>query len=153
MYFVVFGVAVLLDRISKLLVMQNMELYENIPLLPHVLNLCYITNKGAAFSIFEGKIVLLILLTLCALAFLWWLWRFGRNEGPLFRMGIILIVSGAIGNLIDRVFYGEVIDFLQFAFWPQFPVFNIADVCIVVAAGLIIIDLFMKKEEKNECGN
>ena len=152
MYWLILIGGVLLDRISKLLVMNNMELFEHITVIPHVLNFVYVTNDGAAFSMFSGQRWGLILFTFVALALLYFLWRFAQKESELFRIAVVMIASGAIGNFVDRLVYTEVIDFLQFGFWTSFPVFNVADILIVLGAGFIILDLFLnnKKEEANE---
>lgn len=141
MYIALFAAGILLDRLAKLAVMQLMSLQEQAVILPGLLNLFYITNDGAAFSILAGNRLLLIGVTVIALAVMAVLWRMSRNESCLFRIGLAAVASGAVGNLLDRIIYGEVIDFLQFGFWPSFPIFNVADIFIVLGVAAIVIDL------------
>jgi len=152
MYWLILLGGIALDRISKILVMNNMELFEHITVIPHLLNFVYVTNDGAAFSMFSGQRWGLVLFTVLALGLLYFLWRFARKESQLFRIAVVMIASGAVGNFIDRLIYSEVIDFFQFGFWTSFPVFNVADIFIVLGAGLIILDLFLnnKKEDADE---
>jgi signal peptidase II len=104
--------------------------------------LVFVKNIGAAFSILEGKSLLLILIGVIALGFLYW---YVKNNRPT-NIGYALLFGGILGNLIDRIIFGYVIDFIGFEIGSyEFPIFNIADIAIVLGAIFIIIG-----SDKNE---
>lgn len=145
LYIVLFIVGlVLIDQISKLLVVNYLS--DKIVLINNFLSLDYVKNTGAAFGFFSGNIFFLVLITLALVIYL--IYELKQNIDKKFNLAfIILIISGAIGNLIDRVFRGFVVDFISFIlFNSQMPVFNIADIFVTCGvAGLIFV---MFKEEK-----
>ncbi|WP_223479176.1 signal peptidase II [Oricola indica] len=135
------GLVAAADRISKLLVEQNMAYQEKIDLLPFFA-LYRTHNEGIAFSLLWGLGALpLIAISLFVIAFVLWLWRSSPADRILSHIGFALVIGGAIGNLIDRAMFGYVIDYFLFhtSFW-SFAVFNLADAAITVGAGLIILD-------------
>lgn len=134
-----------IDQVIKLLIMQNFQLGANFPLINGVLNFNYIHNSGAAWGILSGKTGVLITVTLIIMAVcIVWLIRACKKREKLFFWSITMILAGGIGNMIDRIFRGgEVVDFIQFAFWKSFPVFNIADCTIVIGCGLLILFFIM----------
>jgi len=133
--------ALLLDQAIKWLVETRLPLHEAVPVLPH-LALYRTYNTGIAFSMLGGSNdVVLIGIALVVIAFLLWLaWR-SEPQQVLSRIGFTLILGGAVGNLIDRVVYGHVIDYVLFhtQSW-SFAVFNLADAFITVGAGLVVLD-------------
>ncbi len=134
---IILGVA--LDQIIKKAVVDNIELYES-AFEAGFFTLTYIQNRGAAFGIFEGATTLLTVITgIVILAMFLFLCFRGKMFGKLIMWAITLIVTGGIGNLIDRVTLGYVVDYLSF--W-SFPVFNLADMLVVIGAGLVIIYIF-----------
>ncbi len=140
----------ILDWISKWLVQLHItQMTEVIPIIPGFFNLRHDRNTGAAFGVLAGHRILLILITFAALAFIFaYYLRFKEIRWMQISLGFLL--GGAIGNFIDRVRLGEVIDFLQFGiaskrlFWPTF---NIADVSVCIGAGMLIVYLFRNREE------
>ena len=123
---------VILDQLTKHLVVAGMELYDTIPVIPGLLNLTHIRNTGVAFGLFNTaefayKPLVVSLLALVALV----------------GVGLALILGGAAGNLVDRARQGYVVDFVD-AYWGgwHFWAFNVADAAISVGVGLLIIDLF-----------
>ena len=130
-------IAFALDRATKV---WSLTLEGGVEAVPGLLNFRPVRNYGAAFGVFAGKQALLsaLVLLLCA-AVLFILLRFPRmaNAG---RAGLWLILAGGLSNLYDRLRYGYVIDFLEFGF-VRFPVFNVADVCVVVGCALTFIAL------------
>lgn len=129
--------AAALDRITKVLAMRAPDGHV---LIPGVLNARFVQNTGMAFSLFSGQPAVLTALTLALIAILTF-WLLKRPEEPrLMRAGLWLIVGGGAGNLYDRLVYGYVIDFLDPVF-VRFAVFNVADACICVGAGLAILSL------------
>ncbi len=125
--------AFLADQGSKRLVEGFMRIGESIPAVPGVLSLTYTKNDGGAFGILGGQSLVLLLGSAAAVAFVLWM----LLKGPPSRAtaaGCGLILGGAAGNLIDRLVAGRVTDFFDLEFWPlrQWPVFNVADIAIVL---------------------
>ena len=141
------------DQISKILIRMNMILYESIPIITNFFNLTYVTNDGMAFGInFPFGIYIFSTISLIFTIFLfWYLWTI-KESGIVLRMGVALIIAGAVGNLIDRVLLGEVVDFLDFIIGNyHWYVFNFADSYVTVGMGFILYDSFFiepKKENK-----
>jgi signal peptidase II len=138
--------AIVLDQASKLMINGSMQLYESIPLLPFF-NLTYVHNKGAAFSFlseaggwqrwFFAALALIISVILSV-----WLARLKKHE-TLLALALSLVLGGAVGNLIDRLAYGYVIDFLDVYYdtW-HWPAFNIADSAITLGVALMLVESF-----------
>lgn len=151
-YGLIAAALVALDQIVKYWVMTNIAIGEHIPLIPHVVELTYVTNTGAAFSIFSEHtwalaLVSLVMSAVLALA----LWK-GLFKHPLGKLTLTLLLAGAVGNLIDRAFRGFVVDMFNVLFM-RFAVFNVADICVVVggiAAGLYYLFLMDKLEPHEE---
>ena len=154
-----------LDRLTKWLVVSNMELNQTINLIKigdtEVLNFYYCLNDGAAFSKFSGQRVFLIVLTSVIMAVFAFLLITKRIKQPVQIAASALILSGGVGNLIDRIFNnGLVIDFIDFRL-INFPIFNVADICAVVGAGLLAMSVIVseirerkaKKAEENNGEN
>lgn len=151
-YAIIAAALVAVDQLVKYLVMTNIALGEHVPFIPYILDLTYVTNTGAAFSIFSEHTWLLALVSLVmsivlALA----LWK-GLFKHPLGKLTLTLLLAGAVGNLIDRALRGFVVDMFNVLFM-HFAVFNVADICVVVggiAAGIYYIFLMDKLEPKKE---
>lgn len=143
------GVLVLLDQVTKKLAEIFLWKQEDIPIIKGVFELSYVENRGAAFGMLQDKRVLFLLLTAVAVAVLLWLFSripLKKRFLPL-HLAVGFLVSGAVGNLIDRAMNGYVIDFLYFKL-IDFPVFNVADIYVTVSCGvLIVLLLFFYKEE------
>lgn len=137
----VVGIAVLgIDQYTKLCVAKNFSLYETRDFLPGLVDFTYIHNTGGAWGMLSGHTWLLVCVTFAVmLVCIAVLIKYAR-QSKLMLWAITLVLSGGIGNMIDRIFRdGNVIDFLHFEFMPSFPVFNIADCSIVIGAGLLIL--------------
>lgn len=138
---VIAGLTAVLDQIVKLIVQGNMELGETIPLIRNVFHLTYIINPGAAFGIFPHQewFLLGIVVVLYAAFFIF------RSRIPAkpvyFPAGVGLLLGGALGNAIDRVRIGGVVDFFDFRIWP---IFNVADIAICVGVALIVLYFWRK---------
>ena len=141
------------DQISKILIRINMSLYESIPVITNFFNLTYVTNDGMAFGInFPFGIYIFSTISLIFTVFLfWYLWTI-KEDGIVIRTGVALIIAGAVGNLIDSIFLGSVVDFLDFMIGNyHWYVFNFADSYVTVGMGFILYDSFFlepKKENK-----
>ena len=149
MFFLLIVLILALDQASKFAVYFSMAQGETVPLLPPVLYLTCVYNTGAAFGLFANQTTLLIILTLALTAGLILGYRLLPLERILVRYGAALIIGGALGNLLDRVRLGFVVDFLDLRFWP---VFNLADAAIVVGAGLLIGEILLNRP-RPERGN
>ena len=144
-WLVLAALVVLADQATKLLILARFAHGESVPVTPFF-NLILVYNKGAAFSFLAGapgwQTPVLIAIALGAVGIVsWMLWR--NSARLMLDIGLALILGGAIGNLIDRIAYGQVVDFLLFhAYGWSYPAFNVADSAITVGAALLIIDSF-----------
>ena len=137
------------DQLLKMLIVNNFALGETRPLIPHILNLTYIRNEGVAFGMFSGMSWLFIVLTVVLLGLIIFYMFKKRPESKFFYFTVALIIGGGVGNLIDRIAYGYVIDYLSLTFFQ--PVCNFADYCITVGVVLLAIYLlFFADKEKKE---
>lgn len=136
---------VLADQLTKVAVVRAFEFAERVPVVPGWFDLTLVYNKGAAFSFLAAaagwqRWFFIGIGTVASLAIVWMLVRHGSQR--LFAAGLSLILGGAIGNVIDRVLHGQVVDFLL-AHWNDrwyFPAFNVADMAITIGAALLILD-------------
>ena len=119
-----------------------MPLYKSINIIDNFFNITYVRNNGAAWSILSGNTMLLIMISLIAL-FLIYFWFIKDKElNKWENIGYGLLIGGTLGNLFDRIVYGYVIDYLDFKIFNyNFPIFNLADMCIVIGVILICINL------------
>ena len=144
----------LLDQLIKLIVTANMNLHEEIKLIPKFFSLYYIKNTGAAFSLFGNQTLFLILISLVCLIALKNYIKKLKNVTNLSIISLGLMTGGIIGNLFDRILYKSVIDYLSFNFFGySFPVFNLADIGITVGAALLILDLIIEDNKKRRTTN
>lgn len=136
---IVSAIVFAVDQISKYLITQNFLLGESVPVLKGVLNFTYINNMGAAFGIMKNQTWLLLAVTVVATVICFCILIKKTYRSKIVFWGILLVISGGLGNIVDRVFRnGNVVDFLELDF-IRFPVFNVADCAIVVGAGLLIL--------------
>lgn len=139
-----------LDQFSKILIINNFSLGEEKNIIPDFFNLVRVHNTGIAFGKFNdtnySNLIFSIIATLAFLTILI-LWKKNKFPGPINNYAIIFLIPGILGNLVDRIWHGYVVDFLDFyinnAHWPSF---NVADSCICIAAGLLFISAFKNEE-------
>lgn len=147
------GVAVTLDQVTKIVVQKTMDLYQSIQVIPNLFSLTYIRNSGAAFGLFSDgggiyKILFFVAVSFIALVILLHLYRKTPPEFLLLKLALSLVAAGAIGNLIDRIRLGEVVDFLDFYIGSyHWPAFNVADSCISVGVALLLYHTFFHRSE------
>ena len=122
------------DQWLKFWVVENLPLGETAPLLPGLVQLRTVHNYGAAWSSFSGQRWLLLGVTVCIVAAIAYLLVRRIVRHPLGVAACFLILSGGIGNMIDRFRLGYVVDMFHLEFWKSYPVFNVADICVVVGA-------------------
>ncbi len=137
-YFIIGILGVIADFVTKKLAATHLKGGNEVILIEKVFKLSYVENFGAAFGIFQDMRYVFIVLTVLIVLFLIWLLKSQKIENRLFKTGITLMITGAVGNFIDRVFLGYVVDFLDF-YLINFPVFNVADCFVCIGAGLLII--------------
>lgn len=138
-----------IDQISKYYIEHNMSLGMSIPVIPNIFHITYILNPGAAFGLLEHKTELLIFIALIMIFILVYYYNRIPETLKILRFGLGLLAGGSIGNVIDRVRIGYVVDFLDFRVWP---VFNVADIAIVCGVFSIIwsVVFLHKEDEKND---
>ena len=134
LYMLAAAALIALDQFVKYRVTATLALYETAPFLPRLIELKHIHNTGAAWSSFAGQRLLLTVLPLVLIAAVLCLMRRYHVRHPVGKWAAALIIAGGIGNLIDRVRLGYVVDMFHFLFWQSYPVFNVADVCVVFGA-------------------
>ena len=122
-----------LDRLTKLLVTKSLSLNQSVPVIKGVFHITLIHNRGAAFGILKNQVPFLILTSAIAIILIYLNLKDNRGK-IIYAVSLSFILAGALGNLIDRLFLGYVIDFLDFRIWP---VFNIADSAITIGAVLL----------------
>jgi signal peptidase II len=141
---------VLIDQVVKIFVCKNLSQADSVSVIPHILNFIYVKNTGAAFSIFSGKTAVLGAVSILFSAGVLIFWILKKPQNTLFKLSLTLLFAGALGNAIDRIWRGFVVDFIETAF-VKFPVFNVADISITVGTALLMIYLlfFDKDGHKN----
>ena len=149
-YFALAAALVVLDQLVKYLVSANIPMGGSVPFLPYIMDLTYVQNTGCAFSLLEEHTWLLTIVSAVMSVLLGVALAKGFFKHPLGKVTLSLLLAGAVGNLIDRAFYGYVIDMFRTLFM-DFAVFNVADICVVVggiAAAAYYLFLYDKLEGK-----
>lgn len=132
---------VFVDQISKYYVFKYFEVNRSYKCIPGIIDFSLLYNKGAIFGILEGKQTFFFIVTIIGLGLFGFMLKDGNiKENPFYTLGLLLIIAGTIGNFIDRIWFGKVRDFIDFAFF-NFASFNFADMCMVVGVTMILIDL------------
>lgn len=150
-YYLLALVIIGIDQLSKWLVITKMDVYEQIPIIDGFFYLTSHRNEGAAWGILQGKMMFFYIITaIVVIGLIYYMQRYARNF-TLLAISLSLVLGGAIGNFIDRLFRKEVVDFLDFIiFTYDYPIFNIADSVLVVGViGLLIATLFEEKLKGN----
>lgn len=145
----VMGVLVGLDQWIKAWATASLAPVQSMPLIPHVVELRYFLNDGMAFSMLSGMQIFLIIATSVTLLIAAYALFVHCKNRPLLRSALLLIVSGGVGNLIDRVLNGCVVDYINLLFM-RFAVFNFADICVCVGAALLVLDVLLHDEGFNK---
>jgi signal peptidase II len=139
------GTVLFLDQLSKFYIQKSLVIGQLIPVLGDFFRITYLKNPGVAFGLFPGQRLFFILITLVIIVLLFTYLRRARRAGIWLNLSLSLILGGALGNLIDRLRMGEVIDFLDFGFGPhRWPAFNLADSAISVGVGMLLIKILKR---------
>lgn len=144
-YWVAFA-AILIDQLAKLVIINKLELFEQIKVIGNFFVITSIRNTGAAFSMLEGKQTFFLIITpLVAAGIIWYIHQQRKSGNIRLLTGLGLVLGGALGNFIDRMMYGHVVDFLSFNFGSySFAIFNLADTAITIGVALIILDTLIE---------
>ncbi|HHU90988.1 MAG TPA: signal peptidase II [Clostridiaceae bacterium] len=134
------------DQLSKWYFYTNRLQYDGFVVIKDFFHLTYLENRGAAFGVLQNFRWTFIVFTIVAVSIM--IWYFIKNKNVILRISLTLLISGAVGNFVDRLFRGFVVDFLDFyPFGYDFPIFNFADICINVGVFfLIFYVIFIYKE-------
>ena len=151
MYYLIVVFLVVIDQLVKWWVRAAIPLGQSIPFIPYLMDLTYVQNTGAAFSVFSQHTWLLTLISLAGsalLAFLLW-----KNYFPgwMGKLSLSLVLAGAVGNLIDRALAGDVTDMFQTTF-INFAVFNVADICVCCGGALLVVYVLFFWDKDKEAG-
>ena len=138
-------VALIADQLSKFIIVNNLYIGESIPR-EGLLRVTYVMNSGSAFSVFSGHPAFFVFASVVAISVLLIFYSYQSINGPWLKISLGLQIGGAIGNLIDRIRFGAVVDFIDFGWWP---VFNLADSFIVVGLSILTFILLFNRP-KNE---
>ncbi|HFJ9376235.1 TPA: lipoprotein signal peptidase LspA [Bacillus paranthracis] len=150
-YYVIALFVIAIDQISKWLIVKNMELGTSIPIIDNVLYITSHRNRGAAWGILENKMCFFYIITVVFVAFIVFYMKKYAKTDKLLGISLGLILGGAIGNFIDRVFRQEVVDFIHvYIFSYNYPVFNIADSALCIGVVLIIIQTLLEGKKTKE---
>ncbi len=147
---ILLGVLILTDQLTKHIAAARLMPVGNIDIIDNFFSLTYVENKGAAFGFLQGAKWLFIILTIvvCILCIIYFVRLKRENRDRVIRLALIFICAGAIGNLIDRILRGYVVDMLNFYILGyDYPVFNFADICVCVGAFLLILGTFLSGRE------
>jgi signal peptidase II len=145
---------VLLDQATKAWILATLRLHEGFPLIDGFFNIVHVRNPGAAFGFLAGapplfRYIFFLAVTVAAIVLILHYLRVSRIEEPSLVTALALILAGAVGNLIDRIRFGEVVDFLDVYIGSHhWPAFNVADSAITVGAAILIVSLLRKRKER-----
>ena len=141
-------ICLVIDQVIKIIISCNMKIADSINIITNFFRITYLQNTGAAWSILSGNKIVLILITLIALFLIYYFLLKNKNLKNIEYILYGVLIGGILGNLIDRVRFGYVIDYLDFNFGNyRYPVFNFADICIVVS--IVIMVLLSIKDDKD----
>jgi signal peptidase II len=134
---------VLLDQATKYYALNFLSKIGSISIIDNIFNLTYVENRGAAFGMLQNQKWFFVLVAFAVVSFIVYYLKTNKNMSRLYQVSLVLILAGAIGNLIDRIRLNFVVDFFDFIVWP---VFNVADICVVIGGILLSYIIIFDKE-------
>lgn len=144
-------IIIALDLITKSVIQNTMMLKESIEIIPNFFHITYVVNTGAAWSMMEGQMGFFYGITIFAVVMIMWMLIKTDQRAVWTRLGLIMILAGALGNFIDRLWFKYVRDFLDFyIFGYDFPVFNVADMSLCIGVFLVMMIMILNKENYDE---
>lgn len=145
-------VFIIIDFIVKIIINNNMNVYDSISIIPSFFSITYVRNIGAAFSIMENSRILFIIIGFIALILIYKYLIMNKVLNKYLMISYSMLIGGIIGNMIDRIIYGYVIDYLSFnLFGYNFPIFNLADTFIVVSIIMLLLCEVGGSHARNNC--
>ena len=143
---------IFLDFIVKIIIKSNMDVYDSINIIPSFFSITYVRNTGAAFSIMENSRVLFIIIALVSLILIHKYLIMNKVINKFLMISYSMLIGGIMGNMVDRILYGYVIDYLSFnIFGYSFPIFNLADTFIVVSIIMLLLYEIGGRHARNSC--
>ena len=154
LYLLIAVISIGVDQLTKYIAVQYLQPIHAYPLWDGVFQFTYVENRGAAWGMLQGQRWLFLVITVLTTAFIVWYILYDKQMRVLIGVALSLIAGGGIGNLIDRMATGAVVDFFHFTL-IDFPVFNVADICVCVGAGLFIFayildEVAARKKQQSE---
>lgn len=143
MYILIGMALVIIDQVIKYMVNINMILGQSYPLIEDFLYITYVKNTGIAFGLFKNNNIFMIILISIIILILLYFYNKEKNKVFSLNIAITLLISGAVGNLVDRIYYGFIVDYIDFTFWPAF---NLADSLIVIGSITLAVYLIFQVE-------
>ncbi|MBM7647201.1 signal peptidase II [Bacillus ectoiniformans] len=151
MYYVLALFVILLDQWTKWLIVKSMEIGDSVEVIKDFLYISSHRNRGAAWGMLEGQFWLFYLITVAVVIGIVYYMQTQAKHNPLMQSALALLLGGAIGNFIDRLFRKEVVDFINtYIFSYDFPIFNIADAALTIGVVLLMIAMFIEERKEKE---
>ena len=150
-YYLIALIIILVDQLTKWLIVKNMEIGESITVIENFLYITSHRNQGAAWGILQGQMMFFYIITaLVVIGLIYYIQKLPKEE-KAFGIALSLMLGGAIGNFIDRLFRKEVVDFVNtWIFTYDFPIFNIADSALVIGVGIVLILTILEGKKEKE---
>lgn len=141
---------IILDQLTKFLVVRNMDLGESIPVLGEYLQITSHRNQGAAWGMFQGQMLFFYIVTVIVLGLLVFMYKKEAKNNLMAQTALTFLIAGALGNFIDRILFQEVVDFVDVLIITyDFPIFNVADSALTIGVILMIIEVFITGKGDN----
>lgn len=138
---------IVLDQVTKYIAVESLQPIDSFPIIEDVFHFTYVENRGAAFGMLKDqRWIFMVISALIIVVVFYLIVKYKSHLHPLMLVALSFTVGGGIGNMIDRIINGYVVDFFDFTL-IDFPVFNVADIFVCVGVGLIILDILLKKSD------
>ena len=147
LYLILSILFVIADQVVKMWIVNNFSLHEGMEFIKGIVSILYVRNTGAAWGMFEGKMFFFYLITVVAVGTLLYLMFKEKGKSKLLLTAYSLILAGAVGNFIDRIRLGYVVDMFKFEF-IDFPIFNVADICLTIGVIFLFYYVIFKEQSK-----
>ena len=147
LYLILSILFVIADQVVKMWIVNNFSLHEGMEFIKGIVSILYVRNTGAAWGMFEGKMFFFYLITAVAVGTLLYLMFKEKGKSKLLLTAYSLILAGAVGNFIDRIRLGYVVDMFKFEF-IGFPIFNVADICLTIGVIFLFYYVIFKEQSK-----
>lgn len=148
-YLILIIALIVIDQITKLLTINYLLPVNSVEIIKNILSFTYVENRGAAFGIMQNSRIFFLIFTVILIGAIIIYTIKTKPQNKLYLVSTSLIIAGGMGNFIDRLFRGYVVDMIEVTF-IEYPVFNFADICVVIGAILFCIYMFFDKSEKSE---